>query len=848
MGAASSVNPASTPPQKGGGGGGNVVKSRLYGVGFENGNEEQSAMPANAKTKWGEGKQEEEAKIRNVLSSNLISNNISNKPVFAAFRPVSDVHSATAEDLAKATEKTFNIRDSPASQLTSLSLKGVDTIHNDATRGIYKSAGPAVNCSAPEVACAAPEVNSTVPSINAAMATEKLRLINAAAVNGDKSSLVKIVDGNASLLWLQDDFGRTPLMIAVLADRLEIAQLIFKKAQKSALPPPHPPAAAESEEESYLEVKDKGGRTALHCAAHKGNVRCVKFLLSKGADPLAKDENGSSALHLSTRHKSSKCLDLILNRLPPGGVDDQDRQNRTALHLSASFGNLKHVRHLLKNFSNICIPDCRGKTPLHWASTARAPDAQTARETTAIVRLFREESPSVVNWPDYEGRTGLHVAIAEGNTHIVAALISEEECNVNAMDNMFRTPLHWAAALGRTQVVNMLLTPRSGNGGGGGVGEIAPNTGCKSDHQLASTTPTKTGADWSTSDANGATPLHYAAQNNYDGTVRAFLYHADVTDIPDLEGRTALMWAACEGADDVVRTMISGGSDIGATDKTGGTTLHVAAYAGKSSTVHLLVSLGGCVDGTDLAGHTPLFRACQQGHLITVQTLLQVKARVDIADTAGRSPLHWAGLSGHGPIARLLIKHGLSPNHPDHSGRAPIHCAAFCGFVNCVSVLLENGADPNFQDNEGKTPLHWSCSQGHLDATKLLLDQGAFPNVLDFSEERFSPLDGALLGGHNDVAQLLIEHGGLSINRIQDVAASVIQAAFRGYRVRKSFQEKMNLMIQHDQLRKEFQHRKRAREAERIEAQTRNGGEGGAGRREANEQIENSFVTHDDLK
>ena len=81
----------------------------------------------------------------------------------------------------------------------------------------------------------------------------------------------------------------------------------------------------------------------------------------------------------------------------------QDRENRTALHLSASFGNLKHVRHLLKNLSNICIPDCRGKTPLHWAAAARVPDAQAARETTAIVRLFREESPSVVNWPDYEG-------------------------------------------------------------------------------------------------------------------------------------------------------------------------------------------------------------------------------------------------------------------------------------------------------------------------------------------------------------------------------------------------------------------------------------------------------------
>ena len=265
------------------------------------------------------------------------------------------------------------------------------------------------------------------------------------------------------------------------------------------------------------------------------------------------------------------------------------------------------------------------------------------------------------------------------------------------MDNMFRTPLHWAAALGRTLVVDMLLTPRTV------VGRTEPSRGGGgADSSKVAGEPlavlTKTGADWSTSDANGATPLHYAAQNNYDDAVRVFLSHEDVTDIPDLEGRTALMWAACEGADDVVRTMISGGGDIGATDKTGGTTLHVAAFAGKSSTVHLLVDhLGAAVDGTDLAGHTPLFRACQQGHLMTVQTLLEVKARVDVTDTAGRTPLHWAGLSGHGPIARVLMKHGLSPNHPDHSGRAPLHCAAFCGFVNCIAVLLENDADANLQ-------------------------------------------------------------------------------------------------------------------------------------------------------
>lgn len=56
----------------------------------------------------------------------------------------------------------------------------------------------------------------------------------------------------------------------------------------------------------------------------QGHYRCLKLLLSKGANWKEKDKEGETALHLSTRHRSSKCLSLLKSHLAPGEVDDQD--------------------------------------------------------------------------------------------------------------------------------------------------------------------------------------------------------------------------------------------------------------------------------------------------------------------------------------------------------------------------------------------------------------------------------------------------------------------------------------------------------------------------------------------
>ncbi|CAM9629374.1 unnamed protein product [Lampetra planeri] len=589
--------------------------------------------------------------------------------------------------------------------------------------------------------------------------------VHAAAINGDRSALQKIVAANPEFRDAPDQFGRTPLMYCVLADRPECAEALLKAG-------------------ANVNKTDKSKRTALHLAAQKGNYRILKLLLSRRASLLQKDLEGMTGLHLATRHETPRCLALLLKHTEPGEVDVQDNQKRTALHWSAYYNHPEHVRMLIKHDSNIGVPDSEGKIPLHWAANNKDPSA------VHTVRCLLEATPtdSILNWQDYEGRTPLHFAVADGNEAVVDILTSPQVCNVMAYDNLFRTSLHWAALLGHAKIVHLLLERNS-----------------------SGTIP---------SDSQGATPLHYAAQSNHAETVEVFLSHPSVHDEPDLERRTAFMWAAGKGSDAVVSTMLRliSNLDVNLADKYGGTALHAAALSGHVSTVRLLLAHGAQVDAANVMKHTPLFRACEMGHKEVIETLIEGGARVDLVDQDGHSPLHWAALGGNADICLILIRNGIHPDVRDHVRRTPLQCAAYGGYINCMVVLMDSQADPNIQDKEGMTALHWCCNNGYLNAVKLLLEYGAFSNHMEINEERYTPLDYALLGGHQEVIQYMLEHGALSIAAIQDIAATKIQAVYRGHRVRRSYLDRKKLLMKHEQLRKHAASRKREEVNRRKEA------------------------------
>ena len=71
-----------------------------------------------------------------------------------------------------------------------------------------------------------------------------------------------------------------------------------------------------------------------------------------------------------------------------------------------------------------------------------------------------------------------------------------------------------------------------------------------------------------------------------------------------------------------------------------------------------------------------------------------------------------------------------------------------------MAHLLDSGADVDARDNTGVTALHWACASGSLDAVKLLVKHNAFLNYVETEGDKLAPLDYAISGEHQDVAQV----------------------------------------------------------------------------------------------
>ncbi len=301
------------------------------------------------------------------------------------------------------------------------------------------------------------------------------------------------------------------------------------------------------------------------------------------------------------------------------------------------------------------------------------------------------------------------------------------------------------------------------------------------------------GADANTTQGDGMTALHWAAERGHSAVAELLLSAgADGEAQTRVGSYTPLHLASRSGYGPIVRTLLDAGADPDATTtNTGVTPLHLAAGAvGGADAVAALLERGATVDAREASsGQTPLMFASAYNRSEAVVVLLQHDAdpavqtkAVDVlrsmaidreanqrfrdaiddfrdAEAAGRdwepSPTNVQAairaqreflLSDYDPgpvdgisLARVNSEYPGGPpvTHPPYreslvgrtGGMSALLHASREGHVESALALLDGGADIDQVSADNTSPLLMATLNGQFDLAMHLVERGADPNV-----------------------------------------------------------------------------------------------------------------------
>jgi len=136
----------------------------------------------------------------------------------------------------------------------------------------------------------------------------------------------------------------------------------------------------------------------------------------------------------------------------------------------------------------------------------------------------------------------------------------------------------------------------------------------------------------------------------------------------DAEGMTPLHWAAHWNDLETVKLLIAAGAKAKTANRYGVTPLHEACTVGNAAIVNALLKAGADVNAAYGDGETPLMTASHSGSVDVVKLLLEGGAKVNAAESfRGETALMFATVENHAAVVKAL--RGAGADDPDRGRR-----------------------------------------------------------------------------------------------------------------------------------------------------------------------------------
>jgi hypothetical protein len=193
-----------------------------------------------------------------------------------------------------------------------------------------------------------------------------------------------------------------------------------------------------------IDATDSMGRTALHLAAYQHNIKAIRILLVRGADPNIKDQYGKAPLHNVAATGSYLATEALI--LGGADLEVRDQFDCTPLHHPSLIGNHRVVELFVDSGSNIDALNCHLETPIKQAKLTDSIEA---------VQLLHQRV-AAFNFEDDCGTYALQKSIWF-NCHRVFRYLIGVQMRVDQRHKSRGTILHMLAEMGDSLTMEFFL-------------------------------------------------------------------------------------------------------------------------------------------------------------------------------------------------------------------------------------------------------------------------------------------------------------------------------------------------------------------------------------------------------